>query len=214
MARFHTAVFDLDGTLLNTLGDLTDSVNHVLAAHEYPLRKEEEIRRFVGNGSKLLILRSLPEGTDPQRAEDLHNEYLEWYSAHNQIRTAPYEGIVSLLTELKQRGVAMAVVSNKGDRQVKPLTRQYFPQIDYAVGERPSIAKKPAPDSILEAMKALGADPETTLYVGDSEVDIETARNAGITAVSVTWGFRDEDELAARFPDFIFRTPEELLPLF
>lgn len=211
MFIFKTAIFDLDGTLLNTLSDLTDSVNHTLAKYGYPLRTEKEIRRFLGCGSKYLIARSLPEGTPTETVEKVHSDYLAWYGPHSQIKTAPYEGIPKLLDALKEQGIKLAVVSNKGDAQVKPLTEKYFPQIDLAVGERSGIRRKPHPDSIFEIMKELNAAPETTIFVGDSEVDMETARNAGITAVAVGWGFRDKEELMPYSPAMFLNHPLDLL---
>ncbi|MBQ1965664.1 MAG: HAD family hydrolase [Clostridia bacterium] len=214
MKPFQTAIFDLDGTLLNTLDDLTDSVNHTLATFGYPTKTREEIRNAIGNGARLLIARSLPEGTSEERITELHEAYHQWYSAHSQIKTAPYDGILPLLDELRRRGIQMAVVSNKGDAQVKPLVKSYFPQIDLAVGERKDFGKKPCPDSVLDVMKQLNATPETTLYVGDSEVDVLTAQNAGIPAVAVTWGFRDKELLSSHNPDYLIDTPQELLKLF
>ncbi len=214
MKTFQTVIFDLDGTLLDTLDDLTDSVNHTLARFGYPTKTREEIRNAIGNGARLLIARSLPDGADEDRITEIHEAYHQWYSAHSQIKTAPYDGILEVLDSLRKKGIATAVVSNKGDAQVKPLVQAYFPQIDVAFGERKNIAKKPAPDSVLEVMKVFGACPETTLYVGDSEVDILTARNAGITAVAVTWGFRDRELLSAYNPDYLIDTPKQLLELF
>ncbi len=211
MLSFKTAIFDLDGTLLNTLDDLVDSVNHILAKYGYPLRTESEIRSFLGNGSKSLISRSLPEGTDGETVEKIHTDYLTWYGSHSQIKTAPYEGIPELLDILKENGVKLAVVSNKGDRQVKPMAAKYFPQMDLAVGERPGVRPKPCPDSVFEAMKELNADPQTTIFIGDSEVDMQTARNAGLTAVAVGWGFRDKEELMKYSPDKFLNHPLDLL---
>ncbi len=211
MMFFKAAVFDLDGTLLDTLGDLTDAVNHALKAFGFPPRKPEEIRRFLGNGSKALICRSLPEGTDEKTADEVHTLYLAWYTDHAQIKTAPYEGIPELLNRLKETGIKIGVVSNKGDGQVKPLTAKFFPQADIGVGERPGIARKPAPDGVLEVLKILEVSPEDSVYVGDSEVDIKTARNGGMTAVAVGWGYRDKEELLAQSPDLFLEHPLDLL---
>lgn len=211
MLSFKTAIFDLDGTLLNTLADLTDAVNHTLKRHGYPLRTQGEIRRFLGNGSKYLITKSLPENTESETVEQIHEEYLAWYGPHSSIKTAPYEGIPELLDALKERGIDLAVVSNKGDEQVKPLTEKHFPQISLAVGERAGIRRKPHPDSILEIMKELKADPQTTIFVGDSEVDLQTAKNAGILPVAVCWGFRDREELEPYAPVLFLEHPSDLL---
>lgn len=209
--KYETVIFDLDGTLLNTLGDLTDSVNHILEKYGYPLRTEGEIRKFLGNGSRDLIARSLPAPMEGEAFEKIHDEYLAWYTAHSQIRTAPYEGIPELLKELKKAGVRTAIVSNKGDRQVQALAAKHFPGVTVVMGERPGVRRKPCPDSVLAVMELLSADPATTALVGDSEVDVQTARNAGITSVAVGWGFRDEDELRKESPDAFINAPEELL---
>ena len=211
MLFFKTAIFDLDGTLLNTLDDLTDAVNHTLDSYGFPRRTPQEIRRFLGNGSKRLITESLPDSVSAETTEQVHGDYLLWYDAHAAIKTAPYDGIEELLTELKKRNISLAVVSNKGDAQVRTLTQKHFPQVDLSVGERQGIRRKPAPDSIYEVMKQLNADPKTTILVGDSEVDLQTAKNAGVTAVAVGWGFRDKDELMQCEPDLFLNHPSDLL---
>lgn len=211
MLSFDTVIFDLDGTLLNTLSDLTDAINHTLSIHGFPPRTQKEIRRFLGNGSLHLIASALPSGTDAGVVEQVHADYLVWYHSHAAIKTAPYEGICPLLDELKRLGISVAVVSNKGDRQVKLLTKKYFPQIELAVGERDGIRRKPHPDSIFEVMKILGSTPESTLFVGDSEVDLQTARNAGVRAVAVGWGFRDKEELTPYSPALFLNHPLDLL---
>lgn len=209
--KYETVIFDLDGTLLNTLGDLTDSVNHILEKFGYPLRTEGEIRKFLGNGSRDLIARSLPVPMDGEEFERIHDEYLAWYTSHSQIRTAPYEGIPELLKKLNEAGIKTAIVSNKGDRQVQALAAKHFPDVKVVMGERPGIRRKPHPDAILAAMALLSADPATTALVGDSEVDVQTARNAGIGAVAVGWGFRDKEELMRESPDVFINAPGELL---
>ncbi len=211
MLQFKAALFDLDGTLLNTLDDLTDSVNYALDRFGYPLRQPQDIRRFLGNGSKALIRRSLPEGTGEDILAKVHTVYLAWYSAHAQIKTGPYEGIPELLNELKKQDIKIAVLSNKGDGQVKALTKAFFPQADFAAGERPGIPRKPNPESVLEVLRYFSVSPQEAIYVGDSEVDIQTARNAGMTAVAVGWGFRDKEELLAHTPDFLLNHPSDLL---
>ncbi|MBO5213834.1 MAG: HAD family hydrolase [Clostridia bacterium] len=211
MLFFKTAIFDLDGTLLNTLSDLTDAVNHTLQDFGYPPRTEGEIRRFLGNGSKHLLTKSLPEGTPPEQIETVHAQYLIWYDAHAAIKTAPYEGIPELLDALREQGVSLAVISNKGDAQVKALAKKHFPQISLAVGERPGIRRKPHPDSVFEIMKELNADPDTTLFVGDSEVDLQTAKNAGVIPVAVGWGFREKEELTPYSPKLFLEHPLDLL---
>ncbi|MBQ4323403.1 MAG: HAD hydrolase-like protein, partial [Clostridia bacterium] len=151
--NFETIIFDLDGTLLDTLTDLNNAINHVLKNHGYHLRSIGETRRFLGNGARNLLARSLPEGTDEETVSALLPEYQSWYLAHSEIATAPYEGISEMLDELRKKGVKMAVVSNKGDLQVKPLVKKYFPQIPIAIGEREGIRRKPCTDTVEEAMR-------------------------------------------------------------
>lgn len=182
-------LWDLDGTLLDTLDDLADSVNHVLAECGYPGRSREEVRRFVGNGAFRLIALAVPEGADP---EPVFARFQSYYAAHCQIKTKPYEGILIALKQLVQ--YPMAVVSNKPDGAVKTLCAQYFPGL-YARGESSDCLRKPAPDMVLKAMADIGV--EKCIYVGDSEVDVLTARNAGMPCLSVLWGFRDREELEA-----------------
>ncbi len=181
-------IFDLDGTLLDTLEDLKDAVNHVLGQFGYPQRTMEEIRRFVGNGAKVLIQRSVPEGADP---EPVFAAFREFYDTHCRIKTKPYEGIMDTLERLRGE-YPIAVVSNKPDSAVKSLCADYFPGV-YALGESSDCPRKPAPDMVWKAMKTIGV--EHCVYVGDSEVDVATAKNAGVPCLSVLWGFRDREEL-------------------
>lgn len=212
--RFETVVFDLDGTLLNTLDDLRDSVNFAMRDAGYPERSPAEIRRFVGNGVRNLVEQSVPEGTDSEKIDACLAVFRKHYAGNMSNKTGPYEGVMELLQALQERGVKMGVVSNKYDGAVKELIAKEFGRfIHVAIGERPGIARKPAPDSVLEAMRVLGASPRSTVYVGDSEGDVTTARNAGVAAAACTWGFRDRDVLAALNPDFIIDSPEELLRL-
>ena len=180
-------LWDLDGTLLDTLDDLADSVNHVLAEFEYPGRTREEVRRFVGNGAFRLITLAVPEGADP---EPVFARFQHYYEEHCEMKTKPYEGILTALEQLEQ--YPMAVVSNKPDGAVKTLCARYFPNL-YARGESSDCPRKPAPDMVLKAMADIGV--EKCIYVGDSEVDVLTARNAGVPCLSVLWGFRDRGEL-------------------
>lgn len=208
-----TVVFDLDGTLLETLEDLADSVNYVLKSHQYPQRSLEEIRSFVGNGVSQLIHLALPNGNDPIFHACL-SEFREYYSLHMQDKTAPYPGITELLHTLSHKNYALAIVSNKFDDAVKALNQSYFGTfISVAVGDSSSTRRKPAPDSIWKALKKLNAEKQNAIYVGDSEVDIETAKNAGIPCISVTWGFRSKDELIAAGADHIIHHPMELYHL-
>lgn len=205
-------VFDLDGTLLNTLTDLTDAVNYMLKNHGFPLRRQDEIRAFLGNGARNLITQALPEGIDEETLEQCLAEYSAYYTTHSQIATAPYEGIAELLEDLQRRGIKCAIVSNKGDAQVKALAKRHFEAyVTVAVGEREGIRRKPCPDSVLEALRELNVDPADAVLVGDSEVDGETAKNAQIPFVAVTWGFRDRDVLEKCNPAKIIDKPQQLL---
>ncbi len=177
-------LWDLDGTLLDTLEDLADGVNYALTQFGYPERTLEEVRRFVGNGAFNLIRQAVPEGADAASVLDVFHTY---YNAHCQIKTKPYAGILEILAELGQK-YPMAVVSNKPDSAVKPLCVQYFPGL-YARGESTDCPRKPAPDMVFKAMTDIGV--EKCVYVGDSEVDVLTAQNAGVPCLSVLWGFRD-----------------------
>ena len=195
-------LWDLDGTLLDTLEDLADSVNYALSQFCYPQRTLEEVRRFVGNGAKNLIAKAVPEGADPAPVYACFQTY---YAAHCQIKTRPYAGIMEALKQLEKH--PMAVVSNKPDGAVKTLCAQYFPGL-YARGESADCPRKPAGDMVHKAMKAIGV--ETCVYVGDSEVDVLTANNAGVPCVSVLWGFRDKEDMEAVGAESFCDTTAEL----
>ncbi len=213
---YQAVIFDLDGTLLYTLEDLKDGVNHVMRNWNYPERTLDEVRRFVGNGIHKLIERAVPEGLEDEKVEQVFEEFKTYYTAHCEIKTRPYDGIMELLAQLKEKGIKLAIVSNKNDAAVKELARDYF--ADYiekkvAIGEREGIRKKPAPDSVFEAMRILGVDKKDTVYVGDSDVDRATAKNAGLDCISVTWGFRDEALLKSLEPEYLIAEPEEILDI-
>jgi len=184
-------LFDMDGTVLNTIEDLADSVNASLAHYGYPQRTLDEVRRFVGNGVRRLMQQAVPETATDMQMEEVLQYYQSYYETHCQIKTRPYDGIVEVLQQLCKR-YPVAIVSNKPDGAVKILAEQYFPGV-YALGESPACPRKPAPDMVFQAMKALETD--ACVYVGDSEVDVLTAKNAGVPCLSVTWGFRDVPEL-------------------
>ena len=212
MAEYKTIIFDLDGTLLDSLEDLRDSVNTILRRHGYPERSLEEIRRLVGNGAQKLICRALPEGSSEEEIRERLAEYSDYYLLHSRIKTRPYKEIPELLAELAKRGIRVGVVSNKGEETVKELCESYFPGcIAAAVGDREGFRRKPAPDNIRRAMELLGAEAETVLYVGDSEVDIETAGNCGLKSVLVSWGFRERELLLAKGAQVVIDRPLELL---
>ena len=208
---YHTAIFDLDGTLLDTLQDLADSTNYALSLHHLPPRTVEEVRQFVGNGVGLLIHRAVPEGT----AEELEGQVLRDFRAHYLLnmenRTAPYPGVLDLLDALRAAGVRTAVVSNKFDGAVKGLCQNYFGQrVEAAIGESQGVARKPAPDTVFRALAELGQVPEGAVYVGDSDVDILTAKNAGLPCIAVSWGFRSRAFLEASGARIIADTMQEL----
>ena len=207
----HAVIFDLDGTLLNTLGDLTAAVNHALTACGLPTRTEEEIRTFIGDGVRQLIARSCPPDTDAATQEAVLAHNAPYYAAHNMELTAPYDGVVALLTALREQGVKTAVVSNKQDKSVQALCAHYFDGLlDVAVGGSDARPLKPAPDGLLYAMERLDVTPDEVWYVGDSVQDVQTARAAGVRCVAVTWGFQDAARLAAEQPACMADTAEDL----
>lgn len=211
-----TVIFDLDGTLLNTLEDLTDSVNHVMRLYGLPEHTIGEIRQYVGNGAAKLVARSVPQGSDHPAYKEMLGAFREYYGAHCEDKTAPYDGVMELLESLSRQGYHMAVVSNKPDRAVRQLCGKMFGgYIDVAVGESPETDKKPAPDMVYRALKALSSDASRAVYVGDSEVDIQTAANVPMACVSVAWGFRTREELTAAGAEAerLITAPRELAPL-
>ena len=211
--NIKAVIWDLDGTLLNTLDDLAASTNAALAQNGLPLRTTDEVRRFVGNGVRKLIERAVPEqGEAHPKFQQVLDSFVTHYGAHSRDNTRPYDGIMEALERLSSLGAAQAIVSNKIDFAVKALSRDYFgDRMKSAVGDDPSRRKKPAPDSVLEAMRQLGVTPEETVYVGDSDVDVITARNAGITCMAVTWGFRDEACLREAGAVHVVHTPAQLV---
>ena len=193
---YRAAIFDMDGTLLNTLDDLAASTNAALAAHGMPLRATDEVRQFVGNGIMNLVRLAVPEGTDEKTRQEIFDTFCAHYAEHSADRTAPYPGVLDLLKALHEQGVRCAVVSNKGDFAVQDLVRLYFPgAFDFAVGEREGIRRKPAPDTVNAALEALGVSRNEAVYVGDSEVDVATAAASGLDCIAVTWGFRSVQTL-------------------
>ena len=199
-------LFDLDGTLLNTLEDLLDATNHALSISGYPPRTLAELRRFVGNGAENQIRLSLPEGASPEEVQKVLQIYKPYYTEHCQIKTRPYDGVLAALAILKEK-YPMAVVSNKPDAAVKSLCAQMFPGI-FALGEAPDCPRKPAPDRVYKACRAIGVD--TCVYVGDSEVDVRTAKNAGVPCLSVLWGFRDREDIEAAGGQYFCESPAQL----
>lgn len=209
--KYKLAIFDMDGTILDTLVDLAEAVNYALRRAGLPERSMQEIRSYLGNGMLRLIRLAAPEDASAELLAELKETFTEYYKEHCSAHTRPYEGVVELIEELKAQGVKTAVVSNKPDFGVQLLVKDYFPtSFDAAVGERIGIAKKPAPDSVNEVLRLLAIAREEAVYIGDSEVDIETARNAGMTGVIVTWGFRDEAYLLSLKPDVLVHDIKEL----
>lgn len=209
--RYDTVFFDLDGTLLDTLDDLTAAVNHVMALFGYPLHSRAAVRRFVGNGVRVLLTRAVPGGEENPHFAACEAAYRAYYESHTTVFTKPYPGIPALLEELAKRGVRLAIVSNKQDAAVQSLRIAYFPTVCAASGERPGIRRKPNPDLLFALMEKMGATPEQCCLVGDSEVDVETAARAGIGHVAVTWGFRDREELTSAGAKVLCDTPAEVL---
>lgn len=202
-------IFDLDGTLLNTLFDLKNAVNYSLKMFGFPQKTLEEVRKSVGNGLKMLVKRSLPESASEETADAVLGELKSYYSTHCYDETVPYDGITDLLKQLKSDGHSLAIVSNKANAMVQTLNRVFFDGLtDFALGESNQFTRKPAPDMVFAAMKVLGKD---AIYIGDSEVDILTAKNAGLPCYAVSWGFRSEEELRAAGGEQIFATTDDLL---
>lgn len=212
MKEFDTYIFDLDGTLLSTLNDLATSTNYALRWAGMPERTIEEIRMFVGNGVKLLMERAIPNGINNPKFEETYAKFREHYLEHNLDTTSPYDGIPELLRELKRRGKKLAIVSNKFYAATQDLAKHFFPDtIKVAIGERETIRKKPAPDTVLEALRQLGASKEGAVYIGDSDVDIMTAKNCGLPCISVLWGFRDKDFLIQHGGTIFVNKPSDIL---
>lgn len=208
-----TVIFDLDGTLLNTLDDLADSTNYALSKFGYPTRTIEEVRQFVGNGVAKLIERAIPEGKNNPNFEKCLSIFKENYAQNMYNKTAPYNGIIEMLSNLKSKGIKIAVVSNKFDLAVKELCKKYFEGfIDFAAGENEAqgIKKKPAPDTVISVLNEFNFAPKDAVYVGDSDVDIMTAKNSKMPCISVTWGFRDKKFLLENGATILINAPSEI----
>ena len=211
MNTYKTYIFDLDGTLLDTLNDLHASCNYALRTHGMPERSLEEVKQFVGNGVKKLMERAIPDGLDNPLFEETLQTFRQHYLLHNLDTTLPYPGIMEMLQQLKAQGKRIAVVSNKFYAATQDLCKHFFGDtIQVAIGEREDIKKKPAPDTVLEALRQLQVTRQDAVYVGDSEVDVETARNSGIPCISVLWGFRSKSFLLSHGATMFIETPNEL----
>ena len=211
---YKAILFDLDGTLLNTLDDLHNSVNRTLSAFHLPLRTREQTRLAVGDGVGMLIARSIPKGQENPAFAEVLEAFRADYAKNSRIMTAPYEGISALLSSLRAKGIRVGVVSNKFDSAVKALCADYFGNlVEVAVGEREGVRRKPHPDSLFAAMESLGVSPADCLYVGDSETDVASAKNAGIDCCSVLWGFRDQETLIEAGATCFVTKPDEILEL-
>lgn len=208
---YNTVIFDLDGTLLNTLEDLTDSVNHAMDAMGWSRRDKKEIRLFLGNGIKQLMKLSSPDGISSEEFNTAFEIFKEYYSMHNDDKTRPYDGTVEMMKNLRKKGVKMAIVSNKIDSAVLTLRDRFFSEVvEIAIGDMQGMKRKPAPDSCLRALELLGSNREDAVYVGDSEVDLATAQNAGLDCISVLWGFRDEEHLINHGAKTFARKPKDV----
>lgn len=210
MLPYSAVIFDLDGTLLNTLDDLAASANHALAFCGYPTHTKDSIRGFIGNGVAQLIRRAAPSPIGDEAFAKVLAAFKNHYAAHNRVKTRPYDGIPEMLLALRQEGVQVGVVSNKNDENVKMLCQECL-GVAIAIGERPGLPRKPAPDSVFEAMSQMNATVKNTLYVGDSPVDVKTAENAGLPCLCVTWGFSDEAELLGAGATHLAHAPADVV---
>ena len=211
-----TYIFDLDGTLLDTLGDLAASVNYALRSYGLPEHSRDEVRMMVGNGVRLLMERAVPGGAAHPLFDEVFAAFRQHYMEHSLDTTRPYDGILDVLHQLRRRGCRTAVVSNKFDAATKSLCRHFFADsVEVAIGEHEAagIRKKPAPDTVNEALRQLGVSREEAVYVGDSDVDVATAKNSGIPCISVLWGFRDREFLKANGATTFVAAPQDLLSM-
>ena len=208
---YSYVIFDLDGTLLNTIDDLANAGNHVCALHGWPAHTVEEYKRMVGNGIPKLVERFAPAGTDRAALDRAFDEFMAWYGIHKEDKTAPYPGMHQLALDLKEVGVSAAVLSNKADEMAGPVVEHYYPGVFPVVqGALSGLPTKPDPTLLHKLMERMGADPKRTLFVGDSSVDIRTAKNGGLDSCGVLWGFRSRQELEAEGADYLAETPQEL----
>ncbi len=213
MRKIDTVIFDLDGTLLYTLEDLANAVNFALGEFNMPLRTIEQIQSYVGNGIRMLMTRSVPDGQDNPDFERAFEAFEKYYGEHCNDTTRAYEGVQEMLHELKEKGYLTAIVSNKIDFAVKQLRDRYFTDVEVAIGDREGLRRKPEPDSVNQALIELGRTKEQAIYVGDSDVDIQTAQNAGLPCISVLWGFRDKTFLENHGAGLLAAKPGDVVRL-
>lgn len=212
--RYKTLIFDLDGTLLDTLADLAAATNYTLEKNGFPKRTVDEVRMFVGNGIRKLIERAVPVGTSASVQEQVYADFNVYYKEHCADTTCAYPGVMELLQEARRLGCQTAIVSNKADYGVQELAKQYFPGLlDAACGEQEGIAKKPAPDMLVAVMHKLGADKDSTIYIGDSDTDLMTAANTGIPCIGACWGFRGREFLVEHGATLLAEKVQDVLPL-
>lgn len=212
--KYSACIFDLDGTVLDTLQDLANSVNFALKQKGYPLRSVDEVRSFVGNGIPMLIKRAVPFGTAENDIAETLSVFKEHYSIHLNDNTRPYPGVCEMLELLKQNGIKTAVVTNKAHDAACELTASFFGSlIDVTVGQKDGVPTKPDPETLREAMKATGADEKTSIFIGDSDVDVLTAHNGNLKCIGVTWGFRNRKNLLSAGADFLADTAQEIIEI-
>lgn len=212
--KYDAYIFDMDGTILDTIEDLTVTTNYAMEKMGYPLHTLEEVKWFVGNGILTLIKRAVPEGTSDEDIQKTFEAFIEHYREHCNDKTGPYPGIIELLKKLKTEGKKLAVVSNKADRPVKKLADEIFPGLfDIAIGEKEGINKKPARDMVDAAIEFLHCDRKNTVYIGDTNVDYETARNSELDCILVAWGFRGRDHIEQYPAEYYVNSPEEILDI-
>lgn len=212
--KYTTIVFDCDGTLLDTLTDLRNAVNYVLRAHDLPERSVPEVKAALGNGVAHLMRQSLPDSISEAEFNTYLDEFKAYYGEHLQDYTAPYPGMLDVLDTLRAKGYKLAIVSNKIQEGITPLNKEYFgDRLPVAIGERPGLQRKPAPDMVLQALKELGSTQSESIYIGDSEVDVATAKNSGLLCIGVTWGFRDEQLHKDLGVKYIARKAEDIVTI-
>jgi len=212
--KYTTIVFDCDGTLLDTLTDLRNAVNCVLCAHDLPERSVSEVKAALGNGVAHLMLQSLPDSISEAEFNTYLDEFKAYYGEHLQDYTAPYPGMLDVLDTLRAKGYKLAIVSNKIQEGITPLNKEYFgDRLPVAIGERPGLQRKPAPDMVLQALKELNSSQDESIYIGDSEVDVATAKNSGLLCIGVTWGFRDEQLHKDLGVKYIARKAEDIVTI-